>query len=99
MTTSARAVLAGEGALARQFDRGVPARGVRAFPMGVIAIAAEVVGARVGLAASTFVPVSLGSAVGVVLCAEYVHHVADAEGRSAAGDQCSGRVARRGRAR
>jgi len=67
--------------------------------MGVIAIAAEVVGARVGLAASTFVPVSLGSAVGVVLCAEYVHHVADAEGRSAAGDQCSGRVARRGRAR
>ena len=38
--------------------------------MGVIAIAAVVVGARVGLAASTFVPVSLGSAAGVVLCAE-----------------------------
>src|SRR5271166_3873086 len=96
MTTSARAVLAGEGALARQFDRGVPARGVRAFPMGVIAIAAEVVGARVGLAASTFVRVLLGSAAGVVLCAEYVHHMAEAEGRSAAGHQCSGRVARRG---
>ena len=29
------------------------------FPTGVIAIAAEVAGARVGLAASTFVPVSL----------------------------------------
>ena len=29
------------------------------FPSGVIAIAAEVHGARVGLAASTFVPVSL----------------------------------------
>jgi flavin reductase (DIM6/NTAB) family NADH-FMN oxidoreductase RutF len=63
--------------------------------MGVIAIAAEVVGARVGLAASAFVPVSLGSAAGVVLCAEYVHHMAEAEGRSAAGHQCSGRVARR----
>ena len=64
--------------------------------MGVIAIAAEVVGARVGLADSTFVPVSLGSAAGVVLRAEYVHHVAEAEGRSAAGHQGSGRVARRG---
>lgn len=37
----------------------VPARGVRSLPTGVIAIAAEVDGALVGLAASTFVPVSL----------------------------------------
>src|ERR1700758_3062839 len=40
------------------------------IPMGVIAIAAEVVGARVGLEASTFAPVSLGSAAGVVLCVQ-----------------------------
>ena len=39
--------------------------------MGVIAIAAVVIGARVGLAASTYVPVSPGSAAGVVLCAEW----------------------------
>jgi hypothetical protein len=64
--------------------------------MGVIAIAAEVFGAGVGLAASTFVRALLGSAAGVVLCAEYVHHMAEAEGRSAAGHQCAGRVARRG---
>ena len=42
------------------------------FPAGVIAIAAEADGVRVGLAASTFVPVSLEPAAGVLLRAEHV---------------------------
>lgn len=47
------------GELNEQPDAVLTAGGLRPFPTGVVAIAAEVDGVRQGLAASTFVPVSL----------------------------------------
>ena len=66
------------------------------FPSGVIAIAAEVDGTRVGLAASTFVPVSLDPPL-VSFCVQNTSTTwPQAEGPAPARHQRARRIARRG---
>ena len=67
------------------------------FPAGVIAIAAEVDGVKVGLAASTFVPVSLDPPL-VSFCVQNpLDDVAQAEGSAVPRHQRSRRATRCGR--
>ena len=66
------------------------------FPSGVIAIAAEVDGIRVGLAASTFVPVSLEPPL-VSFCVQNTSETwPQAQGPAPARHQRARRIARRG---
>ena len=68
------------------------------FPSGVIAIAAEVEGIKVGTGGQHVRPGLAGTAAGVVLRAEHLGDLAEAQGPALSGYQRARRIARRGRA-